>query len=150
MLLSLPLNKVAVSACLTGSKCRYDGRCSRNIEQFKGCTSICPEILGGLPVPRIPCQIDKGDGFDVLAGLAKVIGSDGVDYTEEFIAGAKEALKICLENRIAAVILKEKSPSCGVGSIYNDDELVIGCGVTAALLKQNGIDVISDREVIDE
>lgn len=150
MLQSLHLNKTAVSACLVGEICRYDGKTSADIKALENCVRICPEVLGGLSVPRIPCQIEKGNGNDVLCGRAKVIGKDGNDYTNAFITGAKKALKICLENDITTVILKEKSPSCGVHKIYNDDKLIDGMGVTAALLKQHGIEILSDVEVRDE
>lgn len=144
----LPLNSTAVSACLVGKKCRYDGRCSKNIDDLKMCLSICPEVLGGLGIPRIPCEIKRGDGFDVIAGKTSVIGSDAADYTHEFLNGAQKALKICLENGINTVILKERSPSCGVKNVYNDGVLIGGCGVTAALLIKNGLKVISDEDFI--
>lgn len=150
VLQSLPLNKIAVSACLVGEKCRYDGKFSKDISELKGCVKLCPEVLGGLTIPRTACQIDNGDGDDVICGRAKVIAKDGRDCTDEFIKGAKEALKICLENDITIVILKEKSPSCGKNFVYNDDILIDGCGVTAAFLKQHGIEIISDTEVADE
>ena len=102
-----------------------------------------------MPIPRTPCTICGGDGDDVLNGNARVLDINGVDKTAEFINGAKEALKICLENNIKAVILKEKSPSCAVNYIYHGKELVDGCGVTAALLKRNGIKIISDKEVLN-
>lgn len=150
MLQSLPLNKTAVSACLIGEKCRYDGKMSKDMHKLKDCVSFCPEVLGGLSIPRTPCQIDKGDGFDVLCGKAKVISKDGIDCTDAFVEGAHRALKICLENGITTVILKEKSPSCGTNFVYNNDVLIDGCGVTAALLKQHGIKIISDTEVVNE
>lgn len=147
MLQSWCSNNTGVSACLIGEKCRYDGNSSKEIKELMNCVSFCPEVLGGLPTPRIPCQIENGDGNDVLSGKSRIIGSDGKDYTKEFLNGANEALKICLEKNIDTVILKEKSPSCGTSFVYNNNTLVAGCGVTAALLKQNGITVISDTEV---
>ena len=150
-MLQLPsLDKVAVSRCLIGEKCRYDGKYSKDLKEFSSCLSICPEVLGGLSVPRIPCQIDNGTGGDVLSGKARIIGSDGNDYTKQFMAGANKALEMCLNHSIETVILKEKSPSCGVNKIYNNGELRDGCGLTCALLKQHGIKVISDCEVFYE
>lgn len=149
MLPSLPLSSVAISKCLIGFKCRYDGESSNNLTEYKSCVSFCPEVLGGLTIPRTPCTICGGNGNDVLNGNATVLDINGVDKTAEFVAGAKEVLKICLENGIKAVILKEKSPSCGVNYIYQGKELVEGCGVTASLLKRNGIKIISDKEVLN-
>lgn len=147
VLQSLPLNKIGISSCLIGNKCRYDGNSSRHMVQFENCVCFCPEILGGLRVPRIPCEIEKGDGRDVWQRNARVIGRDGVDRTDEYKLGAQKALKICLENGLEAVILKEKSPSCGCRLVYNAGHKVAGCGVTAALIEQNGIKIISDTEV---
>lgn len=143
-----PLNKIAVSACLVGNRCRYDGKASDNMEQFKDCLCFCPEQLGGLSTPRTPCEIENGNGNDVLCGKARVVDSAALDRTAEFIQGASIALKICLENSIEAVILKEKSPSCGCRSIYNHGKIVEGSGVMAALLKKNNIKIISDKEIV--
>lgn len=100
---------------------------------MEGCIwiPVCPEQLGGLPTPRCPADIADGNGDDVLDGRARVIGSDGVDVTEAFIRGAEMVLEIALKQRVEEVLLKARSPSCGVERL----------GVTAALLKRNGFKI---------
>jgi len=137
-----------VSACLLGINCRYDGKNSERREVFefikKGNLNpvpVCPEQLAGLPTPRKKCKID-GDGFDVLEGKSRVIAEDGEDMTKFFVNGAKEVLKIAEITNSKIALLKSRSPSCGAGKIYNAFAGNEGYGVTAALLKKNGIDVI--------
>lgn len=146
---SLRKDKIMVSGCLCGIRCRYDAKSNKNPEiadllQKGMCIPVCPEQLGGLATPRHPCSISRGDGFDVLAGRAEVITDQGIDVTENFIRGAREVLRIALTAGIEEVIFKEKSPSCGVKKIYHGDTLVEGCGVTTALLLKHGIRVNSD------
>ncbi|MBM3316849.1 MAG: DUF523 domain-containing protein [Candidatus Eisenbacteria bacterium] len=137
----------AISACLLGVSCRYDGR-SLSPEQCLSATGssrwvpICPEQLGGLPTPRPAAEIRGGAGRDVLAGRARVIDVRGRDVTEDFLRGAHEALRLCRRLGIRAALLKSRSPSCGVGWIRRGDELVPGDGVTAALLREHGIEVL--------
>ena len=125
---------IAASACLLGHNCRYDGK-NKNppapIESLitESTIPICPEILGGLPIPRAPSTIHNGNGFDVLKGKAKVIDQNGIDNTKAFIKGAYLALEIVMTHKVNKVILKGKSPSCGVKTI----------GVTAALFILKGI-----------
>lgn len=142
--------KILVSSCLLGKKCRYNGQHALNtelIEKLKGGQVIdcCPEIMAGLPTPRPSCNIQGGSGLDVLEGKAKVLGEDGQDYTNQFIEGAKLALKEALENKVVKAILKKNSPSCGYGKVYveNGTKIADGNGVLAELLKQNGIDIES-------
>lgn len=141
--------KIMVSACLFGEKCRYNGKIVLNkelVDKLKNNQVIlcCPEILGGLSIPRVSCNIRGGDGFDVLVGQAKVIGNDNKEYSQEFIKGAELALELAVQNDIKTAYLKQNSPSCGCGKIYSKDgkTLVDGSGVFAALLKQNNINVI--------
>ncbi|MDT0161342.1 MULTISPECIES: DUF523 domain-containing protein [Bacillus] len=144
-----------VSSCLAGLEVRYNGtHClQENICQLidqKKAVSICPELLGGLPVPREPAEIIGGDGGDVLDGRARIIEKSGRDVTELYINGAYAALKKAEELQVSAVVLKEFSPSCGSSVIYNGEftgRKVAGDGVTSALLKRNGIRVVSDREL---
>ncbi|NMC35808.1 DUF523 domain-containing protein [Candidatus Beckwithbacteria bacterium] len=138
---------ILVSACLVGVNCRYDGSNKLNekiikLLEKKELIIVCPELLGGFPIPRSPCQIVGGDGYDVLQKKAKVMGEDGIDYSQQFIKGAKNALRIARENNVSVAYLREKSPSCGSGEIYNGKGLKNGDGVFAALLKQNGIKVV--------
>ncbi|ABW19375.1 DUF523 domain-containing protein [Alkaliphilus oremlandii] len=145
---------VLISGCLIGVNCKYNGKHNLREEiltHFNGenLAPICPEQLGGLTTPRLPAEIQGGDGKDVLHGRAKVVRSDGVDVTEEFIKGANETLKIAKSLGITKAILKAKSPSCGAGKIYDgsfSDIIIDGDGVTTALLKENGIEVYSDEE----
>ena len=107
---------VAVSACLLGINCRYDGKSKQNpaiLQRLKSekILPICPEQLGGLPTPRIPSRLVDGDGFDVLDGKARVINLKGIDNTKAFIDGAFAALDQILSHNITHCFLKDKSPS---------------------------------------
>jgi len=141
---------IAVSGCLLGKNCRYDGRScpDERIIQMAGMTEhiiICPEAMGHLQSPRPPAEIEGGNGFDVLDGRARVLDSDGADVTKEFIQGAQTVLDICRKKGVEAVYLKEKSPSCGVGKIHDGTfagVLKEGPGVCTALLLRNGIRVV--------
>ena len=143
--------KMLVSACLVGVNCRFDGGNSHNedavkLTQNEELIPVCPEEAGGLPTPRPPVEIVGGDGNDVLDGKARVLTADGVDKTEEFIRGAHHALELAQSRGVKRVILKSKSPSCGCGNIYDgtfSGSLISGDGVTAALLKRHGIEIIS-------
>jgi uncharacterized protein YbbK (DUF523 family) len=142
-----------VSACLLGVNCRFDGNNSlepKLLELLKDdqIIPICPEQLGGLPTPREPAWIVGGEGSDVLEGAAKVISRSGRDVTQNFRVGADEALKLAKLYRVKCAVLKSKSPSCGCGEIrepFSFNKSKSGCGVTAALLKLNGIKVISEE-----
>ena len=108
---------------------------------------ICPEQLGGLSTPRPPCRFYGGDGDDILRDKAKLVNSDGIDVTQNFIKGAEESLKIAKTTGSIYAVLKERSPSCGVKEIYIEDGKARGIGVTAALFKKDGIEIISDEEI---
>ena len=142
--------KVLISACLIGERCRYDGQSStlpdldRLKEQYD-LIPVCPEVDGGLSVPRPKSWIDNGNGLAVWEGKAIVINEAGINVTGQFKAGAKVALDKAKSLNIKKAILKARSPSCGMGKVYNDSgtTLVDGNGVAAELLIQNGIEVIS-------
>jgi len=139
--------KYLVSACLAGEKCRYDGKSSedKKIVQLvkKGLAiPVCPEKLGGLPVPRPKAEIDKGDGKDVVSKKSKVITEEGTDITSQMIKGAKKTLRIAQRYKIKKIFMKDKSPSCGCGKIYRKGRLIKGDGVTVALLKEKNIKII--------
>jgi uncharacterized protein YbbK (DUF523 family) len=107
---------IAASACLLGYRCRYDGRASPSKDLVdraakEAILPICPEQLGGLPTPRIPCELQGGDGFDVLEGRAIVVDRVGNDMTESFLGGAHAALKKLKGNNVQLCFLKAKSPS---------------------------------------
>lgn len=110
---------------------------------------ICPEVAGGLPIPRPPAEIVGGDGRDVLEGQARVLREDGTDVTEAFLRGAETALSIAQRLGVKEAILKSHSPSCATRMIYDgtfSGTLKEGMGVTAALLLRNGIEVSSSEE----
>jgi len=144
-----------VSACLLGVKCRYDGTSAREpkllrLAKRERLVPICPEQLGGLRTPREPAWIVGGDGSDVLKGGAKVVSRSGGDVTENFRRGAEEALRVAKLFGAREAILKARSPSCGCGKIrepFSFDKLKEGDGVTAALLKKNGIRVITEDDL---
>lgn len=145
---------IIASACLAGIKCWYDGKAKTNkkiVEMVKDgrAVVICPEQLGGLKTPREPSEIINGTGEDVLDSKVPVKSKSGLDVTGYFIKGAEEALRIARFVNAEEAILKEKSPSCGVKKIPggNSGKLIDGCGVTAALLKRNGIKVISSDDL---
>lgn len=131
-----------------GQACRYDGKAfGENIGHLLSeyeIVPICPEEMGGLPTPRTPCEIQGGDGKDVLLGNACVIDKDGIDRTEAFVRGAWLALKIIEDEEITMAVLKSRSPSCGEGEIYAgsfDGKLKAGDGLVAALFKKMGIKI---------
>ncbi|MGI8908710.1 MAG: DUF523 domain-containing protein [Candidatus Sumerlaeaceae bacterium] len=112
---------------------------------------VCPEQLGGLPTPRPPAEIIGGSGEDVLDGRARVLTQQGVDVTENYLRGAREVLRLAQMIRAEQVILKERSPSCASREIYDgtfSGTLRGGCGVTTALLRRNGFEVVSDVEYL--
>ena len=139
-----------VSACLLGISCRYDGGCSYDERSLKlagqgKVIPVCPEQLGGCGTPREPCEIRGGNGGDVLDGRCREISAKGADATEEYIRGAREALKLAKACGANKAILKARSPSCGFGQIYDGSfskRIICGNGVTAELLLRNGIEIL--------
>lgn len=136
---------ILVSACLLGINCRYDGT-GKLIEKLDilkekhNLIPICPEIYGGLETPRLPAE-KIGN---------KIIAKDGRDVTNNYKRGAKEALKLARFYNCKLAILKERSPSCGHGKIYDgtfSNTLIDGDGVAAKLLIENGINVIGESQI---
>jgi uncharacterized protein YbbK (DUF523 family) len=133
------------SACLLGIKCRYDGKSALNKKIVKLLEKeilipVCPEQLGGLPTPREPAE-RRGN---------RVFTRSGKDVTKEFERGAEQVLRVAKLLGIKEAILKQGSPSCGCGKIYDGSfskKEIAGDGVTAALLKKNGIKIITDEEL---
>lgn len=146
--------KLAVSACLLGEPCRYNGEgkldeAVRERAAAEGALPICPEVLGGLPTPRLPSEIIGGDGEDVLNGTARVVDKEGRDVTAAFIKGAEEALALCQKAGVQEAVLKARSPSCGVGTIYDGSftgRRRPGLGVAAALLLRHGIALSTEED----
>ena len=136
---------ILVSACLLGVCCRYDGASKPNADVIKlrekyVLIPICPEVDGGLPTPRTPSE-QVGD---------RVMMSDGKDVTDNFKAGAEAALERAKSFSCNIAVLKARSPSCGSNMIYDGSfsgRLVAGDGVTAGLLKKNGITVYTEEEL---
>ncbi|WP_057763110.1 DUF523 domain-containing protein [Cytobacillus praedii] len=148
---------ILVSSCLAGLEVRYNGthsldnRISKLVEENKAVT-ICPELLGGFSTPREPAEIVGGDGEDVLDGKAKVVEKSGKDVTELYIKGAYATLEKAKRINATIVVLKENSPSCGSSMIYNGEfkgKKIAGNGVTSALFKRNGLQVISEDQFIE-
>ncbi|TWF57266.1 DUF523 domain-containing protein [Neorhizobium alkalisoli] len=150
--------KILISACLLGHAVRYDGSgkplrhpaIDRWREEGRLVT-ICPELAGGMSVPRPPAEIENGmTGADVLAGRARVMEVTGGDVTAEFIAGARAALAFAQGHGCTHALLIDGSPSCGSGFIYDgafSGRKHAGNGVTAALFENAGIAVFSHTQV---
>ena len=141
--------KVIVSACLIGKNCKYNGLNNENqkIINFlldKEIVPVCPEVMGGLSVPRLKSEIDFND-------KNKVINEVGNDVTFYFEKGAQKAMEIVLKSGASLAIVKEKSPSCGKNKIYNgkfNGELIDGSGVFTKLLKEKGIKVLTEEDFV--
>ena len=137
--------KLLVSACLLGEPCRYDGRSCPDpaVTALAGryvLIPVCPERRGGLPTPRPPAE-RVGE---------RVLDAAGRDVTESFLRGARETLALARREGVVRAILKSRSPSCGIGEIYDgtfSGTLTEGAGVTAALLTAQGIEVMDERAV---
>lgn len=139
------MKNILISACLLGIGCRYDGKHKANLDVLKlkekyNLIPVCPEIYGGLPTPRVPSE-RIGE---------KVMMKDGHDVTENYLKGAREALELCRIYDIEIAVLKERSPSCGKGEIYDgtfSGTLTARDGVTAELLISEGIKVLGESEI---
>lgn len=139
------MKKIAVSACLLGIPCRYDGQGIEHerVKEYvkdKEVVLVCPEVLGGLPTPRVCCERCHD----------KVMSQEGVDKTKYFVEGANKTLAIVLDANVEEVILKSKSPSCGIKQIYDGSftsQLVEGMGVCAQLLQRSGIHIIDSDDI---
>lgn len=140
------MEKILISSCLLGHPVRYDGN-SKPIQhdiishwQQLGClVTICPEMSGGLPVPRPPAEL-QSDG--------RIITKSGKDVSAPFNQGAQNSLNLCLQQNIKIAILKQSSPSCGSQQIYDGSfsgQKISGMGVTAKLLTDNGIEVFCEQ-----
>lgn len=135
-----------VSACLCGEPVRYDGRgfdypVLTDLVRSGSALQVCPECLGGLPVPRSPCEI---------ATNGRVFDCQGCERTTAFQQGARHVLNLCLKYGIRQAILKDKSPSCGVHERYDGSftgRLISGEGLTTGLLRRHGIAVYSEHEL---
>lgn len=146
-----------ISACLMGDAVRFDATAKplpdavrTRLEAEYRLVPVCPECLGGLPVPRPAAELDHCDGSAALAGCGRVRGRDGSDLTAAFVAGAQQALDIARANGAGQALLKARSPSCGSRHIYDGSfsgNVHAGNGVTSALLLQHGIRVSSEEDL---
>jgi len=137
--------RILISGCLLGVCCRYDGASkphplAQELARQHELVPVCPEQLGGLATPRPPAE-RQGEC---------VIAKTGLDVTEQYRSGAEEALKLYRLLKCDAAVLKERSPSCGSGEIYDgtfSGTLVAGDGVTAELLQSKGIPVYGESRI---
>ncbi|MEV8636187.1 DUF523 domain-containing protein [Streptosporangium sp. NPDC051023] len=154
------MERILVSACLMGQRVRYDGAAKTSGDALLATwrdegrlVPFCPEVEGGLPVPRPAAEIEGGaGGAAVLAGAARVLTADGTDVTPAFLAGAQSALAVARSFGARVAILKEGSPSCGSLTIYDGTfrgSRLPGAGVTTALLELHGISVFTEDHIAD-
>ena len=137
--------KIMVSACLLGENCKYSGGNNRNEKVLAYVAGhevipVCPEVMGGLPTPRVPAEIVQG----------VVINREGVNVDREYRLGAQKALEIAREKQIDLAIPQSRSPSCGTKEIYDgtfSGKRIPGQGVTAKLLSDNGFAVMDAEEL---
>ncbi len=143
------MEKILISACLYGQAVRYDaGHClldDPTLSQWRKegrLVEICPEMAGGLPTPRPPCEIDEKTG--------RIMDEQGTDNSAAFVKGAQLALDLVKAQGIKYALLKENSPSCGVNFIYDGSfrsTKKVGSGITASVLKDHGVLVFSECDL---
>ncbi len=146
---------VLLSACLAGVECTYKGEGKArawavDLVSRGRAVLVCPEVAGGLGIPRPEAEIQGGDGGDVLDGRARVHSADGDDVTDAYLKGARVAVEAAQRSGATLSVLKARSPSCGCGLIYDgsfQSTLFRGDGVTSAALKRQGLTVVSDEEI---
>ncbi|MDT0330527.1 DUF523 domain-containing protein [Nocardiopsis lambiniae] len=152
------MDKVLVSACLMGRPVRYDGRAKPVddvlLDRWRAEGRLvvhCPEVAGGLPVPRPPAEIEPGaTAADVIDGRARILTPNGDDVTAYFVAGARAALAFALDRGVTVAVLKASSPSCGFHEVYDGTftgRRRAGRGVTAHLLAEHGIAVFDEHGI---
>jgi uncharacterized protein YbbK (DUF523 family) len=134
-----------VSACLLGLRCRYDGGSNERSQVValldqEILIPVCPEQMGGLSTPRPPSEIVEG----------RVLTPLGEDQTDAYRRGAEETMALARRLGVTEAILKQRSPSCGCGQLYDGSFsglVTTGDGMTTALLVSHGIHVISEEEL---
>jgi uncharacterized protein YbbK (DUF523 family) len=136
--------KLLISACLMGENVKYNGKNNlmdlRKIKEQYELIPFCPEVAGGLPTPRSPSEI-------VSHHPLKLINKEGIEVTNEFIKGAKEALALVKKEKIKKALLKANSPSCSSSLVYDGSfsgTLLQGDGVTTALLRKIGVEIFDE------
>ncbi len=140
-----------------GLRTRLDGRA----RSFPGVAAlsahyclipVCPEQLGGSPTPREAAEVERGQGLEVLQGAARVMTRGGRDVTAVHVRGAEETLAVAKLVGATKVVLKARSPSCGVGHTYDgtfNHQVVAGSGVAAALLAREGLLLMTEEDFRD-
>lgn len=152
------MEKILVSACLFGQRVRYDAKLvslvDARLQQWRDegrLVVICPEVAGGMPVPRPAAAIaGVGGGVAVWKNKAEVLTEQGESVTDAFKAGAELAASLVKKHDIKFALLKERSPSCGANKIYagpGSREVIEGEGVTAAYLRELGVKVFSEEQL---
>jgi len=155
-----PGSRILISACLAGCKCNYrasaasiyaaDASFWNSLFARYRLLTVCPEQLGGMPTPRIPCEL-QASSESVLAGCGKVVNRNDEDMTACFIRGAEETLRLAELHAADFVVLKSRSPSCGVDEVYDgtfSGRLLPGSGVTARLLSNSGFVLLDEVEFL--
>ena len=144
--------KILISACLLGKNCRYNGGHSQltELEEIDvEWIPVCPEESGGLGTPRPSAEMQE-NAETILNGKGKIITNKGKNVTSEFIQGAEKSLKLGLGAEVKIAVLKSKSPSCGIGKIYDGSftkSLKIGNGIFAHLCHENDITCIPSDNI---
>lgn len=141
---------IAISACLQDVKVKYNGDSNLDLQCKDNVLLICPEVYGGLSIPRNPVEIqgkvNNQNTYDALAnGLIRIVDKNNNDFSQQFLKGAQLTLKMLRKYQIKKVILKANSPSCGLSNIYDgtfSKNLIVGQGVLASLLSSEGYEVI--------
>lgn len=137
--------KIMVSACLLGENCKYNGGNNRNekiLNFLEGheVIPVCPEVMGGLSVPRPPCEIRNG----------VVMNDLGENVDRQFREGAEKGVQLALKEKVELVILQPRSPSCGCRMIYDGTftgRKIPGMGVFASMLQEAGIPMMDGEEI---
>ena len=144
--------KILISACLLGKNCRYNGGHSQltELEEIDvEWISVCPEESGGFGTPRPSAEMQE-NAETILNGKGKIITNKGKNVTSEFIQGAEQSLQLGLGAGVKIAVLKSKSPSCGIGKIYDGSftkTLKTGDGIFAHLCHENDIECISSDNI---
>ncbi len=149
--------RILVSRCLLGEPVRFDGAAKPLshplLERWRAegrLVPACPELLGGLGVPRPAAEIVGGAAEDVLRGRARVLTADGADVTATFLRGARKARQLAEAHGCRFALLKENSPSCGVHRVHDGSfsgQRMAGEGIASALLRAAGLRVFAEHEV---
>ena len=156
--MEVSVENILISACLMGVHCRYDGKCQdipvfaeklpQLMERYN-LIPVCPEVFGGMTTPRLPSEIVNSKGQEKM----KVVNKAGEDVSEHFERGAREALHMAKLYNCKYAILKQRSPSCGSGFVYDgtfSKSLVKGDGVASAMLKRAGVEVLDEENCFEK